>query len=88
MAEIGVRKLKTNASEIIRTVREERTRYVITQRGRPVAVLIPLDDLASQAASPENTETVLAELDQLGEEIGRNWQSSLTSVEILTEIRR
>ncbi len=88
MAEIGVRKLKTNASEIVRTVRDERARYVITQRGRPVAVLIPLDEPSSQSTSPENEAAVWADLVRLGEEIGRSWQSPLTSIEILSEMRR
>jgi len=43
MAEVGVRELKTRSSEIIRDVREQRTRYVITHRGRPVGLLIPLE---------------------------------------------
>lgn len=88
MAEIGVRKLKTHASEIVRSVRDERARYVITQRGHPVAVLIPLDNPPSETTSTESTASVWAELDRLGEEIGRSWQSSLTSTELLSEMRR
>jgi antitoxin (DNA-binding transcriptional repressor) of toxin-antitoxin stability system len=34
MPDIGVRELKTRASEIIRDLREQRTRYVVTYRGR------------------------------------------------------
>ncbi len=88
MSEIGVRKLKTHASEIVRSVREERARYVITQRGRPVAVLIPLEEPSSPASPVVNAATVWADLDRLGEEIGRSWQSPLTSVELLTDMRR
>jgi prevent-host-death family protein len=46
MPDIGVRELKTHASEIIRQVRERRERYVITHRGRPVGVLMPLDEVS------------------------------------------
>ncbi|MCK7481832.1 MAG: type II toxin-antitoxin system Phd/YefM family antitoxin [Candidatus Moduliflexus flocculans] len=35
-------------SEVVRAVKEERARYVITQRGKPAALIIPLD-----AALPE-----------------------------------
>jgi len=88
MSEIGVRQLKTHASEIVRSVREERARYVITQRGRPVAVLLPLDEPLAQAASSESSGTVWDDLTRLGEAIGRGWQSSLTSTELLSEMRR
>ena len=43
MPDVGVRELKTRASEIIRNVRERRARYTITYRGQPVGVLMPLD---------------------------------------------
>jgi prevent-host-death family protein len=42
MEEIGIRELKARASEVVRAVKERRARYVITQRGRPAAVLVPL----------------------------------------------
>jgi prevent-host-death family protein len=90
MAEVGVRELKTRASEIIRDVREQRTRYVITHRGRPVGLLIPLEEAGSGslAATGEPTTTAWDELVRLGEEIGRGWHSPLTSTEILSEMRR
>ena len=88
MSEIGVRKLKTHASEIVRSVREMRARYVITQRGRPVALLLPLDEPGPQAASMEADTTAWDDLTRLGEDISRSWQSPLTSVELLSEMRR
>ncbi|HHY58109.1 MAG TPA: type II toxin-antitoxin system prevent-host-death family antitoxin [Chloroflexi bacterium] len=42
MPEIGIRQLKNEASEIIRSIREQKTEYIITVRGEPVAVLRPL----------------------------------------------
>ena len=88
MSEIGVRKLKTHASEIVRSVREERARYVITQRGKPVAMLLPLDEPPAQAASMEAAATVWDDLTRLGEAIGRGWQSPLSSADLLSEMRR
>ena len=41
---VGVRELKTQASRVIRAVREEMAEYVITLRGRPVAMLRPLTE--------------------------------------------
>jgi prevent-host-death family protein len=88
MPEIGVRELKTHASEIIRKVRDRRARYVITYHGRPVGLLLPLEEpdleerLLNQAADPWE------ELTQLGQEIGRGWQTAQTSAEILAAMRR
>jgi prevent-host-death family protein len=90
MPDIGVRKLKARASEIIRNVRERRTRYVITYRGRPVGLLMPLDE-TSAASLPHAGESATAtwdELTRLGEEIGRGWRSPLTSAELLSGMRR
>jgi prevent-host-death family protein len=42
MAKVGVKELKNQATEILRAVREEGTEYIITYRGEPIAVLLPL----------------------------------------------
>lgn len=87
MPEIGVRELKTHASEIIRSVRDERARYLVTYRGRPVGVLLPLDEAGDALAETEE-DAVWQELTELGEEIGQGWESSLSSAELLSEMRR
>lgn len=87
MPEIGVRELKTHASEIIRSVREERARYLVTYRGQPVGVLLPLDGAGEDLAETE-ADAVWQELTELGEEIGRGWQLPLSSAELLSEMRR
>jgi prevent-host-death family protein len=84
MEEIGIRELKARASEVVRAVKERRVRYLITQRGRPVALLVPLDALPPQP----NADEVWARLEELGKEIARNWQSEKSAVEILSEMRR
>jgi prevent-host-death family protein len=82
--EIGIRELKSRASEVIRAVKEERARYVITQRGKPAAIIVPLD-----AAPPEKSaDEVWERLQQLGKEISQGWQSEKSAVEILSEMRR
>ena len=90
MREVGVRELKARASEIIRSVRDGRMRYTITYRGRPVGVLVPLDQPSAgpPVGDEGRDETAWEELERLGEEIGRGWQSPMTSVELLTEMRR
>ena len=82
--EIGIRELKSRASEVVRAVKEERARYVITQRGKPAALIVPLD-----AAPPEKSaDEVWERLLELGEELGKGWQSEKSAVEILSEMRR
>ena len=86
MPEVGVRELKARASEIVRVVRDRRTRYTVTYRGRPVAVLIPLGE-ARRTVEPD-AGAAWEELTRLGKEISREWRSPLTSAELLSEIRR
>jgi prevent-host-death family protein len=82
--EIGIRELKTRASEVVRAVKETRARYVITRRGKPAALIIPLD-----AETPtEKGDEVWEQLEKLGEELANNWQSEKSAVEILSEMRR
>lgn len=54
MAEIGVKELKATASAVIEQV-EAGAAYVVTKRGRPAAVLLPVD---------EAEELVLANADE------------------------
>jgi prevent-host-death family protein len=84
MEEIGIRELKARASELVRAVKERRARYLITQRGRPVAVLLPADAVPPR---PDPDE-VWARLEKIREELGKGWQSEKSAVEILSEMRR
>lgn len=83
--EIGIRELKSRASEVVRAVKEERARYVITQRGKPVAVIVPMDAVPPEKDSGDE---VWDRLIKIGEEISRGWQSEKSAVEILSEMRR
>jgi len=85
MPETGVRELKIRASEIVRRVRERKVRYIITYRGRPVALLSPVEGLP--AAEP-GVASASAWQERLGEMIGKGWQSSKTSADLLSESRR
>jgi prevent-host-death family protein len=65
MPEIGIRELKAQASEIVRAVREDRAEYVITHRGKPVAMIVPF------AEAPEEKPLSPGEWWARLEEIGR-----------------
>lgn len=84
MEKIGIRELKARASELVRAVKENRARYIITQRGEPVAILLPVD-----AAPPlPDPDEVWARLEAIREELGKGWQSEKSAVELLSEMRR
>ena len=84
MEEIGIRELKARASGIVRAVKEKRARYVVTQRGVPAALIIPLDAVVTKPSDDEVWERLL----KIREELGKGWQSEKSAVEILSEMRR
>ncbi len=87
MPETGIRELKIRASEIVRRVRERKVRYIITYRGRPVAVLGPLEGTPAPGAGTPDA-SAWQQLEQLGEKIGKGWRSPKTSSDLLSESRR
>lgn len=69
---IGVRDLCERAVELLRQVREEKMEYVITDHGRPIAVLSPVD------ASPvpvDETPSRLGEQDNGSPGASEFWES-------------
>lgn len=87
MREIGVHELKVKASEIVRSVRKRRAHYIITYRGRPVGLLSPLEDQEPNRATAGES-AAWGELTRLGREIGRGWPAGVSSVDVLSEMRR
>ncbi len=69
MPEIGIRELKSQASEIVRAVREERAEYVITLRGKPVAMIVPFEEARDEGgATPGEWWERVREIGRLMEE--------------------
>lgn len=84
IGKIGIRELKSCASALVRAGREKRARYVITQWGKSVALLVPLD-----APFPQPTEDAIwARLQKIREELGKGRQSEKRTLEILSEMWR
>jgi prevent-host-death family protein len=83
--EIGIRELKSRTSEVVRAVKEDRARYVVTQRGKPVAAIIPID-----AVLPEKNDSTEAwdRLMEIRVRLGKGKKNKKSSVEILSEMRR
>jgi prevent-host-death family protein len=53
---VGVRELKNRTSEIVRAVRERGVRYIVTHQGRPVGLLLPVDEESLDAAVRQAVE--------------------------------
>ncbi len=77
---VGIRVLKARAGELVRNVQRGR-RYVISIRGRPVALLIPIEPVM-----PPPAENAWEELFHLGESL--RWSTERTTQELLAEVRR
>jgi prevent-host-death family protein len=86
MPSIGLRHLKTHASEILHDVEENETRYVITSRNKPVAIIIPYTP--REATEPQSADEALAAFFAAGERVKEAWKSPLTPAEVVREMRR
>ena len=85
---IGVRELRDGATQVLRSVREEGARYVITVHGKPAAVLIPVPEGAEAMAEEAWEEEWQRELEALRREIDAGWISEKSAVELVAEGRR
>lgn len=92
MAIVGVRELRERASEVIRRVREERAEYVITYRGRPVAILLPLDTGRAEAEIVAGSKKAIAaqweQYRRLADSIRRAWPTDVSTEDVINAIRR
>lgn len=89
MPDIGVRELKTRASEVIRNVWKRRASYTITYRGRAVGILVPLDKTTAAGTEPNLASSdAWAELARLGSSMAKRWPKGKTSGEILSKMRK
>ena len=83
MIRVGIRELRKNASELIRSVREEGEEIEITYYGRSVAVLIPIERSRSEAYDTGGWE----KLDRLAAKIGAAWPEGLSGAEAVAQDR-
>ena len=91
---VGVRELKNDASEVIRAVREDHAEYVVTYRGRPVAVIRPvdaslgvMDGERSSRRKPVDPQ-FWERWDLLAARIGASIRTDMTAAEMVAEQRR
>jgi prevent-host-death family protein len=85
MRTIGARELKAHLGQVLRRVREQNEVYAVTHHGRTIARLIPEPDVRADAA---DFEAAWSDLDELAEEIGREWPRGLSAAEAVSADRR
>ena len=85
MPRVGIRELKNQTTKVIRNVRENQAEYVITYHGRPVAVLLPVDEEWLEGETKRVIDDVRADLESLRQEISSSWRSEKTGVELVSE---
>ncbi len=83
MISVGIRELRRQTSELIRVVREDGRQVEITLRGKPVAMLIPIE----RPSAAEETSNEWENLDRLAAEIGARWPEGVSAVAAITEGR-
>jgi prevent-host-death family protein len=91
-AQVGVRELKTHAANIVREVRESRAAYVITHRGVPVGMILPLDPSGRMPESAQDADVeatdAWAAYERAGRRIAAKYSAAASGVEILSDSRR
>ena len=89
---IGVRELREQTAEVLRRVREEKTEYVITYQGHPIAMLLPVNADAVEAAIVEAGRQAVGggweAFVRLAERLRPSWPEGLTTQQVMDEIRR
>lgn len=92
MALIGIRELRQKTAEVLRRVQQEGQAYVITQQGRPVALLSPLDQEKIEAEILRSARQSVSDgwrvYHQLAEEIRKAWPAGLETQTLMDDIRR
>jgi prevent-host-death family protein len=86
MPRIGLRQLKAHASEVLRDVQNNRTRYIVTNRGEPVGIVIPY--APGQDVEPVSREESWMRLVETLDQVRSAWTSPLTAEDIMNEERR
>jgi prevent-host-death family protein len=86
MPHIGLRELKIHLSEVAKNVQDNRARYTITNRGEPVALLVPYTRAEERAS--EDPATAWVELVGLLHEAGHTATSNESTEQTMKWLRR
>jgi prevent-host-death family protein len=92
MALIGIRELRQKTTEVLRRVQQDKQAYVITQQGRPVALLLPIDQEKIEAEIVRSARQSVVGAWQiyhtLASEIRQDWPADRSTQSLLDDTRR
>jgi antitoxin (DNA-binding transcriptional repressor) of toxin-antitoxin stability system len=82
--------LKTHAARILRQVREGRTSYLLTHRGRAIGVILPVDSEDEPLAAPDAVDATAAweAFMRAGRRLERRFAAGASGVRHLSAMRR
>ena len=86
MPSIGLRELKVHVSEVVKEVQTNQERYTITNRGVPVALIVPY--ARGEETRPLSPEQMTARLDDLAAQITARWNDPRPVADLVDELRR
>jgi prevent-host-death family protein len=84
---IGVRQLKNEASRILRDVRNNGEKFILTVDGEEVAIITPISNREDETKKLANRAKALEDADKLAHEVALAWKSSKTAAEEVAEDR-
>jgi antitoxin (DNA-binding transcriptional repressor) of toxin-antitoxin stability system len=87
-AAVDARDPRDRNAVILQRLREDGEPVDVTDQGRVVARLIPVERLERPRPTREGIEAWLRRLDGTGEEIGTDWLEGVSAVEAVREPRR
>ena len=85
---IGIRALKNGASRVIDEVAERKEEYVVTDRGRPVAVLRPWREEDRQEELAARADEIMKRIRRLAAKVAAEAKSDKSAAELVSEQRR
>jgi prevent-host-death family protein len=92
MALIGIRELRQKTAEILRRVQQNGEAYVITQQGRPIALLSPLDQEKIEAEILRSARQSIPDgwqvYARLANELRGKWPKDISTKSLLDQTRR
>lgn len=86
MKTLGIQELTEHINEILRMVEEEGETIEVTNHGKTIARLIPVDQ--SQTATTRGNDNIWADLNRLAIELAPHWAKDVDAVDAVRDVRR
>lgn len=86
MKTLGIQELTEHINEILRMVEEEGETIEVTNHGKTIARLIPVDQ--PQKATNRGSDNIWADLNHLAIELAPHWTKDVDAVDAVRDVRR